>query len=80
MFGPRLSDRAYLGDLAAKAPYASDYPHIAAGVPLMCGEPEDYLEFRIGLFGLDKLNDIDGTVARLECALERATLPSGHKT
>ena len=51
---------------------------IAAGVPLMCGEPEDYLAFRIGLFGLDKLNDIDGTVGRLECALERAT--SGHKT
>ena len=46
---------------------------IAAGVPLMCDEPEDYLAFRIGLFGLDKLNDIDGTVARLECALERAT-------
>lgn len=51
---------------------------IAAGVPLMCDEPEDYLAFRIGLFGLDKLNDIDGTVGRLECALERAT--SGHRT
>ena len=44
---------------------------IAAGVPLMCEEGEDYRSFRIGLFGLDKLKDIDGTVARLEAALDR---------
>ncbi|MEJ2603603.1 MAG: aminotransferase class V-fold PLP-dependent enzyme [Gammaproteobacteria bacterium] len=43
---------------------------IAAGVPLMCDEPEDYRSFRIGLFGLDKLADIDGTVARLREALD----------
>ncbi len=41
----------------------------AAGVPLMCDEPPDYKTFRIGLFGLDKLTDVDGTVARLERAL-----------
>src|SRR5690606_10972182 len=45
---------------------------VATGVPLMCGEPEDYQAFRIGLFGLDKLTNIDGTVARLSDALERA--------
>jgi aspartate aminotransferase-like enzyme len=39
---------------------------IAAGVPLMCGEPEGWSTFRIGLFGLDKLTDVDGTVERLE--------------
>ncbi|HEX6056360.1 MAG TPA: alanine--glyoxylate aminotransferase family protein, partial [Intrasporangium sp.] len=37
----------------------------AAGVPLMCDEPADFSTFRIGLFGLDKLADVDGTVARL---------------
>jgi aspartate aminotransferase-like enzyme len=45
---------------------------VAAGVPLMCGEPADYRAFRIGLFGLDKLGDLDGTVARLENALAQA--------
>ena len=43
----------------------------AAGVPLMCGEPEGFSTFRVGLFGLDKLADVDGTVARLAGALER---------
>lgn len=43
----------------------------AAGVPLMCGEPTDYRSFRIGLFGLDKLADVDGTVARLSHALDQ---------
>ncbi len=44
---------------------------IAAGVPLECGEREDYASFRIGLFGLDKLMDIDRTVTNLETALEK---------
>lgn len=43
----------------------------ATGVPLQCDEPADFRSFRIGLFGLDKLADIDGTVARLEQALDR---------
>jgi aspartate aminotransferase-like enzyme len=43
---------------------------VAAGVPLMCGEPEDFSSFRIGLFGLDKLTDVDGTVRRLETHLD----------
>ncbi len=42
---------------------------IAAGVPLHCDEPESFSTFRIGLFGLDKLADVDGTVSRLEAAL-----------
>jgi aspartate aminotransferase-like enzyme len=44
---------------------------IAAGVPLMCDEGPDYRSFRIGLFGLDKLHDIDRTVAHLSAALAR---------
>jgi len=43
----------------------------AAGVPLQCDEGEDFKTFRIGLFGLDKLNNIDRTVATLAAALER---------
>ncbi len=44
---------------------------IAAGVPLMCDEPADFRTFRIGLFGLDKLGDVDGTVAKLEAVLDK---------
>lgn len=46
---------------------------IAAGVPLRCDEPEDYSTFRLGLFGLDKLYDVDATVARLETALDKVS-------
>lgn len=44
---------------------------IAAGVPLQCDEPEDFQTFRLGLFGLDKLLNIDRTVETLERALNR---------
>ncbi|TRZ90895.1 MAG: alanine--glyoxylate aminotransferase family protein [Rhodocyclaceae bacterium] len=44
---------------------------IAAGVPLQCDEPEDFKTFRIGLFGLDKLNNIDRTVANLASVLNQ---------
>jgi aspartate aminotransferase-like enzyme len=44
---------------------------IAAGVPLQCDEPADFSTFRIGLFGLDKLMDVDRTVANLEAALNQ---------
>ena len=44
---------------------------IAAGVPLKCNEPNDFQTFRIGLFGLDKLQDINGTVDRLSRALDQ---------
>jgi aspartate aminotransferase-like enzyme len=41
----------------------------AAGVPLMCDEPEGFRTFRVGLFGLDKLGDVGGAVDRLAQAL-----------
>ncbi len=50
---------------------------VAAGVPLGCGEPDDFRTFRIGLFGLDKLRDVDGTVTRLTRALDAMTAPRG---
>lgn len=43
---------------------------IAGGVPLMCDEPDDFSTFRIGLFGLDKISDIDRTVGTLAAALD----------
>ena len=47
----------------------------AAGVPLMCDEPADFKTFRIGLFGLDKLANIERSVAHLERALDQVELP-----
>ena len=47
---------------------------IAAGVPLQCDEPADFKTFRIGLFGLDKLADVDQAVARFESALDAVGL------
>ncbi len=44
---------------------------IAAGVPLQCDEPEGFSTFRLGLFGLDKLYDVDGTIARLKRVLDQ---------
>ncbi|MNO59041.1 hypothetical protein D3C76_496190 [compost metagenome] len=43
---------------------------IAAGVPLQCDEPADFQTFRIGLFGLEKLHNIERTVSTLEQALD----------
>jgi aspartate aminotransferase-like enzyme len=44
---------------------------IAAGVPLQCDEGADYQSFRVGLFGLDKLHNIDRTVAHLDKAFSQ---------
>ena len=57
--------------LRGGARFIAEGLQIAAGVPLHCGEPESFSTFRLGLFGLDKLGDIDGTVDRLRAALDR---------
>ncbi len=49
--------------------FAAQGMQIAAGVPLQCDEPEDFRTFRLGLFGLDKLHNVDRSVANLEKAL-----------
>ncbi len=46
---------------------------VAAGVPLQCGEPDGFSTFRIGLFGLDKLQNIERTVNFLRDALTKLT-------
>ena len=43
----------------------------AAGVPLQCDEGSDFMTFRIGLFGLEKLLNVDRTVDLLEGALDQ---------
>ena len=43
----------------------------ASGVPLQCDEGADFKTFRLGLFGLEKLQHIDRTVQNLEAALDR---------
>jgi aspartate aminotransferase-like enzyme len=48
----------------------------AAGVPLQCDEPADFQTFRIGLFGLDKLGNVDRSVSNLEQALARIAMPA----
>jgi aspartate aminotransferase-like enzyme len=44
---------------------------IAAGVPLQCDEPEGFATFRLGLFGLDKLNNVDRTVETFAGVLQQ---------
>ncbi len=63
----------YTGDGGVQngSKFATQGLQIAAGVPLQCDEPEDYCTFRLGLFGLDKLHNIDRTVASLERALDQ---------
>jgi len=53
------------------AKFAAVGLQIAAGVPLQCDEGADFRTFRLGLFGLDKLEHVDRTVASLKDALER---------
>jgi len=44
---------------------------IAAGVPLQCDEGGDYQTFRLGLFGIDKLKNVDAAVQKLEDAFNK---------
>ncbi|WP_289041799.1 aminotransferase class V-fold PLP-dependent enzyme [uncultured Aliiroseovarius sp.] len=58
-------------DIKAGKAFAAEGMQIAAGVPLMCDEGDDYSSFRLGLFGLDKLYDVDESVARLDAVLSK---------
>jgi aspartate aminotransferase-like enzyme len=53
---------------------------IAMGVPWRIDEPEGLKTFRIGLFGLDKMADIKGTVDTLTAALDPILAETGHTT
>ena len=58
-------------DISSARAFAENGIQAAAGVPLQCGEGADFQTFRVGLFGLDKLKDVDGTVQRLEAVIKR---------
>ena len=51
--------------------FAAQGMQIDAGVPLQCGERSDFSTFRLGLFGLDKLQNIERTVAAFADILAR---------
>jgi aspartate aminotransferase-like enzyme len=53
----------------------------AAGVPLQCDEGSDFKTFRIGLFGLEKWQNVDRSVGHLAAALDRLGIsaPAGQK-
>ena len=57
-------------DISNGSKFSTLGTQIAAGVPLECDEPADFRTFRIGLFGVDKLYDVPGTLARLEPVLD----------
>lgn len=58
-------------DIHKGSAFAEAGMQIASGVPLKVGEPDSFKTFRLGLFGLDKLTDIDGAVQRFESVLEK---------
>ncbi len=50
----------------------------AAGVPLQCDEPAGFSTFRVGLFGLEKLHNVDRSVGQLATALDQMGV-TGHR-
>lgn len=58
-------------DMHKGSAFAEAGMQIASGVPLKVGEPDSFKTFRLGLFGLDKLTDVDGAVQRFESVLDK---------
>lgn len=58
-------------DVKSGKAFAAQGMQIAAGVPLQVGEPDGFSTFRLGLFGLDKLYDVDGTLGRLKVVVDK---------
>ncbi len=59
------------GEIQTGKKFLAQGMQIAAGVPLQCDEPADFTTFRIGLFGLDKLYDVDAAVTTFSQALDQ---------
>lgn len=57
-------------DIKSGKKFAAAGMQIAGGVPLELGEGKDYMSFRIGLFGLDKIHNPERTVERLRAVLD----------
>lgn len=58
-------------DIRSGKKFAAEGMQIAAGVPLAVNEGDSFSTFRLGLFGLDKLKDVEGTVNRLKTVLDK---------
>jgi aspartate aminotransferase-like enzyme len=58
-------------DIKSSKAFANLGLQTAAGVPLQCDEGADFSTFRLGLFGLDKLRNVDRTVQTVAHALEK---------
>jgi len=58
-------------EIKSGAKFAAHGMQIAAGVPLQVDEPADFMTFRLGLFGLDKLYDVDAALARLKAVIDK---------
>ena len=68
------------GDVKSGARFMAHGMQIANGVPLMVDEftqSPEFSTFRLGLFGLDKLGNVERTVERLGHTLNEAEI-SGH--
>ncbi len=60
-------------DIKSGAAFAAQGVQIAAGVPLECGESDQFKTFRIGLFGLDKLANIERTISLFTEKLDKVS-------
>ena len=58
-------------DIQSGKKFLNEALQTAAGVPLQCDEGGDFRTFRLGLFGLDKLHNVQRTVDTLAQALDR---------
>jgi aspartate aminotransferase-like enzyme len=63
-------------DVHSGAKFIAQGLQTASGVPLQCDEPADFRTFRIGLFGLDKLGNVERTLVNLERALVDISAPA----
>merc|ERR1712156_907805 len=61
---------SYVSDNTMFGKFKGKGMQIAGGVPFMLGEPSGMHTFRIGLFGIDKVYDIQKTVSTLEKTLD----------
>ena len=60
----------YHNDPGLVGKFAAAGVQVAAGVPLMCDEGDDFQTFRIGLFGRDKLQQPERSIDHLRKALD----------
>ncbi len=66
-------------DIQSSRKFLAEGLQTAAGVPLQCDEPADFMSFRVGLFGLEKWHHVDRTVGHLAAALDRLGIGQSDK-